>query len=223
MKGRIAGFSATILCTGVALFTCLLVVPVSAGANPIPVFGTGLNSSGALLSVGATDPNYTITSSPCGATSAITEAPFGGVYAPNTSTSQWITSPCQDDAGVFVYQTTFSLAGLNSSTAQLSGSWTSDNESTIYLNGVSTGNAIGSDSFGSLTSFTITSGFVSGLNTLDIDVTNDYYSPSGLQLEMTGTASPSSVSPVPEPSMLLLFGTGLLGFGPLVRRQLKRA
>lgn len=198
------------------LFSCLLLLPASLSANSITVFNTGVNGSGALLAVGATDGHYAITSSPCGATGAITEVP-NGLYVGNTAVSQWITSSCQGSVGDFLYQTTFSLAGLDASTAKLTGSWATDNEGTIMLNGSSTGITLGCCSFGSLTPFTISSGFVSGLNTLVFDVHNDG-GPSGLQVDISGTASLSS-SAVPEPSTLLLFGAGIAAIGLLLRRQ----
>lgn len=208
---------------GIILSTVLLasafVLPLSAKADSVPVFSTGVNGVGALLAVNVSDPHYIITSSPCGATAAFTETPFT-TYAHNTLTSQWVTSSCQLDVGNFLYETTFSLAGLDASTAELTGSWATDNEGSISLNGATTGMTLPAAAFGSLTSFTISSGFVSGLNTLVFDVHNDG-SLSGLQVNLTGTASPSGTSSTPESPSLILFAMGLLGLAWAVRRRSK--
>ena len=74
--------------------------------------------------------------------------------------------------GDYTYQTTFSLAGFISSSAIIQGNFAVDNEvESITLNGVSVplsfhGNLL------TLTDFTISSGFMSGVNTLDFTVVN---------------------------------------------------
>jgi len=70
----------------------------------------------------------------------------------------------------------------------LTGQWAADNGvSNILLNGLSTGYSGGD--FNRWTSFTISSGFSAGLNTLDFIVNNGGGS-TGLRVEVTGTASP---------------------------------
>jgi hypothetical protein len=66
---------------------------------------------------------------------------------------------------------TFDLTGLNLAMASITGAWTSDNDGVaIYLNGVNTG--IPATSFTQFPSgfvpFTIGSGFIAGVNTLDL-------------------------------------------------------
>ena len=212
-------FSSTLRASGI-LLAALLVLPLSAAANMAPVFSSGVDGSGALLAVGATDSHYTITSSPCGATAATAETPFT-TYAHNTLTSQWITSSCQFDVGDFLYETTFSLSGLDLSTVKLTGSWATDNEGSISLNGSNLGITLPAAAFGSLTPFSISSGFVSGVNTLVFDVHNDG-SLSGLQVNLAGTASPVGTSSTPESPSLILLAMGLLGLGWAVHRQNKR-
>jgi hypothetical protein len=80
-------------------------------------------------------------------------------------------------------------------TASMTGRWATDNTGAISLNGASTGNT--STDSTAFTPFSITSGFVVGLNTLDFIVDNtscvglNCFNPTGLRVELTGTMSPS--------------------------------
>jgi hypothetical protein len=144
--------------------------------------------------------------------------PVAGPWAADDATSKWISPNGNEDtiepSGTYVYQTTFDLTGLNPTTAEISGSVWVDNEiSDIILNSTDTG--FTSDTYASPTSFTLDTGFVSGINILEFDVVNGplggAQNPTGLRVEMTGTATA-----VPEPveGSLLMIGAGLL-----VRRQ----
>jgi PEP-CTERM motif len=188
-------------------------------ANSITIYSTGAG----LGSGGVSDPNYQVFSAPSGVPvggQALTLIDSGWVAAP--AGTQWI-NPFGDTenapAGYYDYRTTFSLTGLDPGTASLSGYWAADNGASILLNGsaaVGTGTIIPSPyGFKNLTAFTITGGFQPGLNTLDFVVYNES-GETGLVAEITGTASPA-----PEPSSLLLMGSGLIGLGGALRRKLK--
>lgn len=132
-----------------------------------------------------------------------------------TAGSAWINNTgtlTNAPVGNYVYTLTFSLNGLVPSTASISGEWVSDNVSQILLNGTATGYTHTSPyEFSDLNAFTLTSGFVTGQNTLSFLVNNQNGgggNPTGLQVQIV-----SATAAVPEPtsfSMLGLLGSLLL-------------
>jgi hypothetical protein len=202
-----------------AIVAATLVGALGALSAPAAIIGITNTGVGAPATV---DPNYTITSSADpsfpGPAAFVTAAIPGG-YFPNDSTSKWIDlSPNANTniaPGDYDFRTTFSLVGLNPATAVLSGSWSSDNRATMFINGVNTLNALGDSVYNVLTPFSISSGFVAGLNTIDFIVNNDS-GPSALRVEISGTASPSGV---PEPASLSLLAIGAMLTLTRARRQ----
>jgi hypothetical protein len=199
-----------------------------ADAGAISLFNTGVDSSGVPLAGGSDDPHWTIISGP-GITSpapAVVVSNPPGLYAQN-SDSRWIWVNASGDAGVnspYTIRETFNLTGENPSTAMISGSWGVDNNGMILLNGstpIGAGTLALFDSdtnnFGSFHSFTITEGFVAGVNTLDFVVT-DTGNPGALNVNsLVGTVTAS----VPEPSAIMLMLVG--GTFVLAYRRVKRA
>jgi hypothetical protein len=204
-----------------------LVFGLSAFGDVVTIFNTGEGTlGGPALATGVTDPHYTLTSAPATVPlTAITTVPNAAWHV-NTATADWISPGSSGDTswpvGNYDYQTSFDLTGLNPATAQLSGSWTSDNDACIFLNGVKTTSCTGFADFGSLLSFSLTSGFVSGVNKLDFIVDNGG-GPTGVFAEVSGTASPGT-SAVPEPSSLVFLGAVLLGLFtvPRLRQAYRR-
>lgn len=185
------------------------------------LYNTGVDASGAVIADGASESHYTLTSLPGGTSNLIARTDVGGFPIPpwlgNNTTSAWI-GPSNDLAlnapgGDYTYRTTFDLSSFVASTAQITGRWSTDNTGVdIFLNGTSLGLTQGG--FGAFSpDFTIASGFTSGVNTLDF-VVNNGGGPTGLRVELTGTANAASV---PEPSDML--GTAI-AFGSIV--MLKR-
>jgi hypothetical protein len=204
---------------------------VGAQADPIPtLFNTGVDNNRMLLPGGAVDPHYSLITSPDAAfpgpsAFVVNDNGIGlvnGPYIANGPNSKWI-APRADNAdnaaGNYVYRTTFDLTGFDPASASITGQWAEDNSGVnILLNGVSTGisqpNPLG---FFSFSSFAISSGFVSGINTLDFVVFNQpggFPNPTGFRAELSGTANVVSgpgPAGVPEPSSFALLGAGLLG------------
>jgi hypothetical protein len=220
---------------GLLLIGTLYLAPVSVRADPIRtaipgVFSTGENVSGGI------DRAYTITSSPNGSASAYVTStsgfPFDGQsysWVANTGSSQWISPQSSypnmgsDPAGYYTYETTFSLAGFDPSTAVIVLNVAADNDLTISLNNnLEPFSIAGSDLSNQHTmhAFTLSSGFLPGTNTLDFTVYNipqDSGNPSGLQVQIVSATAIDP--PIPEPGTLLVFGTGVLALSAFARRR----
>ena len=187
------------------------------------VYSTGVDDSGNVLPPGQTDPHYTITSSPLGATNATTDAFIPAEWVGNTASSGWINATGNgsdtEALGDYTYTLSFSMDGFDLSTAQISGEWTSDNESEIFLNGVDTGYFSGTNGFDAFSPFSLTSGFVSGENQLQFVVTQEAVpgggpiNPEGLQVNIT-----SATASVPEPTTLPLVGLAGLLLGRFLKK-----
>ena len=189
------------------------------------------------LSDNAIDPHYILTQVPPG-------APFGPAtyvadssqyplstneWLANSSTSKWIsalanqsTFPNDPGSGDYIFRTTFDLTGFDPATAQISGQWTMDNFGLdLLLNGTSTGITALEPDLNNFASFSITTGFIAGLNALDFVIRNEPFfgpiNPMGLRVELAGTADL-----VPEPSTLLIAASVIAPGTLSVRRRSRR-
>ena len=143
--------------------------------------------------------------------------------------------------GDYIYTTTFSVP-LKTTEISYEGSLTvlADDTLSVYLNGtqiLSAASGLGAGNHYShcsdtgpncLTPFTFSfDGISNGLNVLTFDVKQVASWNEGLDYEGTivGSTAPSldsSLDPTPEPSSLILMGTGMAGFAMLLRRRFSK-
>lgn len=203
--------------TCLVFFALVLSAARSADAASFEICNTG-QAVGCVGTLGdaAVDPNYMLIAPGLLPGSAKTVIDDGFPIPPwtaNDADSRWITPIGADDDGVgpgggYIYRTTFDLTGYAPATASITGLWSTDDAGlTIVINGVATSNTA---PWAALVPFTISSGFISGLNMLDFYVDNSG-GPTGLRVDsISGTADVlPEPSEVPEPATLVLLGTGL--------------
>jgi hypothetical protein len=206
-----------------ALFALSSFSGTCALASSINIYSTGVSVTNGV------DNHYDITAGPTshavvsgtGSAAAYLTTDFGGGWVADSATSKWI-SPAADANQNFrdyfyTYETTFTLAGLNPNTAELTGKLAADDDVTVYLNGEKVLKSFGT--WTSFATFSIDDNFVAGVNTLDFVVDNDGSGPTGLDVAISGTAK----SAAPEPATCsLLAGAGLVGLAGLLRRRTKK-
>jgi hypothetical protein len=202
------------------LILCFFTTTV-ANANTITVYGSDdptaytLTSPGLFTVYGSntpteytfTGPGYPSSTSPVQANPAAGPWASGAWMAPQSDQSWPMDANSGNLPGIYNYTTTFNIAaGLNPSTATLSGTWATDNSGVLYLNGNQVGTSTGDNP---TTNFNITSGFTSGTNTLTFAVTNDpygsnpYINPTGLLVNIsqaTATTEPTTPVEVTQPA-----------------------
>lgn len=192
--------------------------PAVVRADAVPgANNTGANSqtcgaSDSSWSVSTTDGPALVLSSSC--------ANFFPSWAPDTSTSAWIgaTTTNPTPATPYTFTETFSLAGLNPSTANISGTWFIDDDGTLNINGTQIGSGV--DTFVSGLPFTIPdSDLNAGMNTISMTITSDNLNDDGVRLIFTNAIASPTTTTVSEPSSLALLGLGGLALAALLRKR----
>lgn len=201
-------------------------------AAPIAgLFNTGVDSAGVILAggPGTADPHWTVQ----GGGSAAVAPNQTGFYLPQV-TARWINPDGSGTLGEsFTLLLQFDLTGFDPNTASFGGRFAADNCAVIRLNGNSA-NSGGSvapcgplSAFGTYSGFSFTSGFVSGLNTISVEVTNELNTPGATMVEFTeSNVEPLTGSDVPEPSTWCLTAAAFAVLGGLrrfSRREIRTA
>ena len=204
------------------LFSILIVIAAHAQAAPIAIFSTGVDGTGTVLADGTADPHYTVTPAP-DPLGPFARTSAGAYPIPpwlaDSVASAWITPTTFDSnlSGIYTFRTTFDLTGLDHTTALITGQWAADDIGVdIEINGIGTGQGFTPPppGFVAYRNFSITSNFVSGMNTLDF-IVNDTGVIGGLRVEIQR----AEADPIPEPATLALMGLGLAGAGYQRRRK----
>jgi hypothetical protein len=229
-----------------SLLLCLLVAVTPAQSATIDtLFNTGVNNNGTMLTTGV-DPHYSISridyapgtgydyySNPStppasfgnhvNSTVPAFMANPGWAWIGNGPTSSWISYDPNGGGssllttGLYFYQTTFDLTGLDPASVQISGFWGTDDPGWMYLNladiNVPDANnlVVYGGGWNVLAPFSISGSnglFKKGLNTLTFLVWDGGMAITGLRMDITSATA--SVA-VPEPGTLMLLGGGLLG------------
>jgi hypothetical protein len=146
------------------------------------LFNTGVDAAGNVLSPGATDPHYTLVANPN--KGAGTDTFVLDTKSAASAPISW--SPSSLGAGGdYDYRTTFTAPDPATNVVSLTGTMSADDQVTdVLINGTSTGQT------GS--TFTISSGIVAGINTVDFlahNATGEFNS-THLQVEMTLSSTP---------------------------------
>ncbi len=201
-----------------------LLFPVAAVAAPITVHNTGVDSTDALAAYGGQTEFWTLLSAPAGASEAVGSDLFryNCCYLPDSAVSAWVSPAANgvaSDDGVYIYELLVDLTGFDLSTVSITGGFSTDNDGFIRVNGGPAVATVPFDGFSTLHAFTLNSGFVAGINSIQAGVNNGG-NPTALRVEFwDATGGPIDATAVPEPASLMLVGSGIAGIVAKRRRR----
>jgi hypothetical protein len=196
------GFRAALLVVAAAASACTPAPtdqePVGAAGEALVIgglFSTGVNAVGNPIANNAVDPHYTLSSTDpvLPGPNAVAVNPAGG-WTGNTATSKWISGRANTqgaNGAVYTYTATFTLAGVDPTSATLTGRWACDDSCVLRLNGTQVAQ-YNSPAWGAAVNFNVPAGspFVLGTNTLAFVVTNASGGPTGLEVvTLTGNVN----------------------------------
>ena len=168
------------------------------GSRAIPtVFDTGVNASGAVLPSGTVnDPHYVLISVPQGASSTVQVGPTGAAsyWTGTNTTSAWIGpvgGAGNVPSGWYVFRTTFDLTGYDPTTITLAGQVDADDSLYLQLNSAAVVST--SASYYNSATFSMTTGFVAGVNTMYFYVYNNSGA-TGLRVDMAAASGGGTIA-----------------------------
>jgi MYXO-CTERM domain-containing protein len=200
----------------------LLVTPLLASASvaTVTLHNTGVDANDALVAFGEATSFWTLSAAPSGSSQALGSTPFRfrhPAYAADTSVSAWVSPGAFGNAGTggqYIYDLSFDLTGFDLASVTIEGLFSSDNDGALWLNDEPVAVTSGFAGFGTMKAFSLTSGFVAGINVIHAMVLNAG-DPTAFHVQFTNVAA----SPVPLPPPALLLTGALLALGARRRRK----
>jgi len=188
----------------------LLASPLLASAASVSLQNTGVDAGGNLVGAGQATAFWTLSAAPVGSSVALGSNPFRfrhPSYAADTSVSAWVSPGSNGSAGAFgqyVYDLSFDLTGFDPATVSIQGLFSSDNDGALWLNDEPLAVTSSFAGFGTLTAFSLTGGFVPGVNVIHAMVNNGG-DPTAFHVQFTSVTA----SPVPLPPAAALLAAAL--------------